>query len=146
MDFIKKFFRSKGVGYYLMAGAFVCGIVSLILYCTIPGDDPSSVFNSGLDASIIVADVIFIVLALAMCVYEIRIVKFAASAVGLYAFLMYIVYEINYIANLIAAIDGTPVSAYCVVTLVFGLAAWILALVSGCLSKSGFKMPKEQLS
>ncbi|MCD8286316.1 MAG: hypothetical protein LUD50_03700 [Clostridia bacterium] len=142
MDFIKRFFKSKGVEYYLMIGAFACGIAALIAYCLTGADN----FTPNLDSTVTAAYIIFIVLALGMCVYEIRIVKFITAAVGLYAFLMYIVYKINYLASIIAAIDGTPITAGFVCTLIFGLAAWILSLVSGCLMKTGFKKPKEMLS
>lgn len=142
MEFLKKFFKSKGAGYYLMAGAFVCGTVSLILYCTAGVSE----FTPALNPAITAAYAIFIILSLAMCIYEIRAVKAITAAVGLYAFLMYVVFEINYIANLIAAIDGTPVTAGFVLTLIFGLAAWVLSLVSACMMKSGFRKPGEMLS
>ncbi|MCD8308184.1 MAG: hypothetical protein LUD51_08185 [Clostridia bacterium] len=142
MNFLKNFFKSKGVSYYLMAGAFVCGIVCLALYLTTGETE----FTPTLDVTVTVAYVIFFVLALAMLIYEIRIVKFLTAAVGLYAFLMYIVFEVNYITNLLVSIDPTALNAGFVCILVFGLVGWLCALVSGCLTNGGFKKPKEMLS
>ncbi len=148
MDFFNKtvskaktFLKSKGAAYYLMAGAFVCGIVAVILYCTTGVTE----FTPVLDGGITAAFIIFIILSAGMLVYEIRIVKFLTAAVGLYAFLMYIVFEVNYITNLLVSIDPTPVTGGFVCTIIFGLIGWLCALVAGCLTESGFKKPKEMM-
>ncbi len=138
---LKAFFKPKGAAYYLMAAAFVCSIVAVILYCTAGVTE----FTPVLDGGITAAFIIFIILSAGMLVYEIRIVKFLTAAVGLYAFLMYIVFEVNYITNLLVSIDPTPVTGAFVCTIIFSLAAWICALVAGCLTDSGFKKPKEMM-
>ncbi|MCD8040352.1 MAG: hypothetical protein LUF82_02420 [Clostridia bacterium] len=130
---IKDFFRGKRVGYYFMAGALVFGIVALILY----QQTGATEFTPVLDNTVTASYIIFIVLAAAMLVYELRIVKFITQAVGLYAFLMYIVFEVNYITNLLVAIDPTELTASFVLTIVFGALAWICALVSAIMTKTG---------
>lgn len=132
---VKTFFKEKRAGYYLMAVALVCGIVSLILYLQTGVTE----FTPEIDSTVTVAYSIFIALAAIMLVYEVRIIKFMTSAVGLYAFLMYIVFEVNYITNLFVAIDPTELTAGFVLTIVFGVLAWICSLVSACLTRTGIK-------
>ena len=55
---------------------------------------------------------------------------FLVYALGLLAWLFYLTSEINYIANILVAIDGTGVSSFFVLRAGLFLAAWLLALLS----------------
>ena len=51
-------------------------------------------------------------------------------ALGLLAWLFYLTNEINYLANIMVAIDGTALSPVFVINTVLFLAAWLCALLS----------------
>lgn len=142
MNVITKFFKSRGIGYYVMIPAALCGIVALIVYVLTGVTE----FTPTLDVSVSIAYCIFIALCIISMVIDLRIVKFCAFAVGLFGFLMYIVFQVNYISNLFVAIDPTPVTAGFVCVLLFGALAFVAALVSGIMTKSGLEPLKIERS
>lgn len=64
-----------------------------------------------------------------------RAAKYLLYLMGLMTWLEYIATEVNYFANLIAAIDGSAVSVTVVVTILCMAAAFILMLVSAVMQK-----------
>ena len=140
MDKIKAFFKSKGIGYYLMFAAFACGLAALITYLATGVTE----FTPALDGAVTASYVVFLVLCVAALVADLRIVKYLAAAMGLFSVLRFIVFDINYITNLLVSIDPTPVTAGFVLSVLFGVLAFGVSLAAGILTKSGLAPLKKE--
>ena len=133
MDKIKAFFKGKGICYYLMFGAFACGLAALIIYISTGVTE----FTPELDGAVTASYIVYLVICVAALVVDLRIVKYLAAAVGLFSVLRFIVFDINYITNLLVSIDPTPVTAGFVLSIIFGVLCFGISLAAGILTKSG---------
>lgn len=131
MEMIRKFFASKGVGYYLSLLGLACGIAALVLYYQTGITD----FSPSLDTSAIVSCWIFMALCLVSLVLDFKEVRYVAYLVGLYAFMAYVGSQATYIANIFVSIDGSVFSAGFIATAVFFVLAFVIMLVAALMTK-----------
>lgn len=119
----------KSLSGILMIISIVASIVALILYI-LTGVTP---FTPKLSTPVI----IFLSIGIPLGIVSILIPKFSkqikylAYIMFLFAFLMFVVAEITYIANIFVAIDGTSFSASFIITFIMLIASFVLALISG---------------
>lgn len=123
--------RIKSVRFWLTVLSFICAVVTLILYVTMGKNE----FNTELSGKVIAFYCIIIAASVFLCVMEIRYGKFIVYLLGLVAWLEYFVTQINYIANVFTAIDGSTFSVAFIMTVIFGALVWLAALVSAILQK-----------
>ncbi len=135
MNRIKSFFKGKRTGYYLMFAALASGIAALATYLNTGVGE----FTPKLDGAVTLSYAIFAVFCAAALILDLRIIKYLCFSTGLFALLRFIVFDINYITNLLVSIDPTPVTAGFVLTVVFGIIAMGTALAAGILTKSGLE-------
>ena len=93
-------------------------------------------FNTVLSLKVVIPLAAAIALSLAMVIRGVKMVKYLLYLCGLYAWAEYIVTQVNYIANVFVAIDGTTFSVGFLLTLAAGLLAWIMALSSAICQKT----------
>lgn len=129
MEQIIKFFKKKGLGYYLTPFALGLGIAALVIYC----QTGVTSFSISLSTKCIVFSCIGIALCALGLVFDFRELRYLAFLSYLYAFLWFIDSQVNYIANVFVSIDGYGFTAgflgaaICfVLALAFALAAGIL--------------------
>ena len=129
MNFIKKFFAGKGVGYYVTLVALVTAIISLVLY----NNNGITKFNAKLNTTAIVC--LWIAIALLACsmVFEFKQVKYCAYFACLFGFFGFIQSQATYIANVFVAIDGNSFSGGFIATTVFFVLAVVFSLLSAVL-------------
>ncbi len=119
----------KSLSGILMIISIVASIAALILYI-LTGVTP---FTPKLSTPVI----IFLSIGIPFGIASILIPKFSkqikylAYIMFLFAFLMFVVAEITYIANIFVAIDGTSFSASFIITFIMLIASFVLALISG---------------
>ena len=119
----------KSLSGILMIISIVASIAALILYI-LTGVTP---FTPKLSTPVI----IFLSIGIPFGIASIFIPKFSkqikylAYIMFLFAFLMFVVAEITYIANIFVAIDGTSFSASFIITFIMLIASFVLALISG---------------
>lgn len=82
--------------------------------------------------------VISSVLMLIFTIIEIKEGKYLSFVLMLWCWLSYFITQVNYIANLIADIDGNSISVAFVSTVLLGAFSWAFALVSAILQKKNF--------
>ncbi len=134
MGKLKEFLRKKDLSSIFIVAAFICALITLIIYLNTGIDQ----FTTKLSAKVITLLIICIVVGVAVSVFEVKTGKFVVYLSGLWAWLSYIITQVNYIANLIADIDGNSVSAAFITTILFGALTWIFSLVSALLQKKDF--------
>lgn len=78
------------------------------------------------------------ILSLVLLPLRSKALTYIAYLCGLYAWLEFLVSQINYIANVFVAIDGSSFSKAFLATAVLGLAAWILAVAAAVRHPSVF--------
>ncbi|MDD2957086.1 MAG: hypothetical protein PHE06_02915 [Lachnospiraceae bacterium] len=73
-----------------------------------------------------------------LIIWKNKALTYGAYLCGLYAWLEFLTSQINYIANVFVAIDGSRFSISFIVLVLVGLAAWAMALVSAMRNPSVF--------
>ena len=138
MDRIKSFFRERSLGFYIAFPAMAIALVTIFLYKKIG----VTVFSPTLNKETIlflILGISCVAVSLVMSFIPCRYVKmftklvhFAAYLMCLYAFLMFVYSQINFIANVLVAIDGNSFSGEFILTMVFYiLACFLVALSAG---------------
>lgn len=130
MNFIKKFFADKGVGYYLTAFALVFSVISLVLY----GKNGITKFSATLNTSAIVCLWITIALLAVSLVFQFKQVKYVAYFACLFGLFGFVQSQATYIANVFVAIDGNSFSGGFIATTVFFVLAVLFSLLSAALT------------
>lgn len=121
----------RGLSFLFSVASLVFAVVTLILYVNTGIDE----FTTSLSAKFIALLIVFCVLAVIFSVCEIKLGKYAMYLVGFWAWLEYIISQVNYLANILVSIDGSTFSAAFICTVLFGALAWVCALVSAILQK-----------
>lgn len=128
---IKKFLAGRGLGYYLSLLAVICGIVAGIMY-TCKG---ATSFNPDLNSGVVVCVWLGVALCAVTAVFDLKDIRYVASMIFLYGFMWYIYSQVTYIANVFVAIDGYGFTPVFIITFIFLLLSFALALLSGILTK-----------
>ena len=116
----------------LLAGAL--GVLALILYLR----DGRTSFDPNYSVYAIVGFSLGIAFALAGVIAKWRPLYFLSYLAFLYAFIHYIVSQINLIANILYGVDGSTFSAVFYVTIISAFAACLLALIAGIVAKGKY--------
>lgn len=138
MEKIKDFLRKKSLSSIFIVAAFLCAVTTLLIYVNTGVDQFSTVLSS----KVILLLGICIVLGFILMFFEVKIGKYAVYLVGLWAWLSYLITQVNYIANLIADIDGNSMSIAFITTVLFGSLTWLFSLVSAITQKKDFNFSK----
>ncbi len=131
---IKKLLTQRGVSFYLAVASFVLALVVLILYLSTGVTE----FTPKLDGATVALLIVGLIINAATAVFEVKMAKYVAYIIYLFAFCTYIRSEISYIANVFVSIDGTQFSASFLCTAIFMLAAIVVSLVSACFIRDNF--------
>lgn len=131
MMMLKKKETKRGLSFCLILGACVCDLAALLLYFFAGVSE----FTPTLSGKVLVLMSVSLAGAVLLAVFEIKPVKYVLYLIGLWAWLEYISTEVNYFANLIAAIDGSAVSVAVVLTILFGALGFLLMLASAIVQK-----------
>ncbi len=121
----------KGSGRIFMLLALLFGIGALFCYLTTGKTE----FTPDYEERVIVLYAIFCACALLCFLFTMRIGRVLTYGLGLWAFLEFIVCQLNYIANIFVSIDPTPVTVEFLITAVCGLTAFVCALISALKTK-----------
>ncbi len=135
MDKLAKFFKGRTKGFYFVAFGFVFSLIALILYALTGVNE----FAPKYSTSLFVATSLALVLSLFSRVREWKLVREFAYLFALYSFICYIGTQVNYVANLLVAIDGSSLSLGFVFSVVFFFLAFLADLISVFLSKKPVK-------
>ena len=140
MDRVKTFFRERSLGFYLAFPAMIIALITIFLYKKIG----ITVFSPTLNKSTIVfliLGIVFTGISLGMGFVPVKYVKIFAKTVRfvaylfyVYAFMMFIYSQVNFIANVLVGIDGNSFSSTFILTVVFYLLACVLTAVSAGLN------------
>ncbi len=103
----KKKLKGKGVGYFLTIPAVILGILSVYLYMK----NGVTVFSPELDNGVIAVFWIAVVASAINLFVEWKGFKYLSYLLFLYAFILYIGTQVNYITNVFVSIDGYTFSA-----------------------------------
>lgn len=131
MNTVKKFFAGRGVGYYLSLLAVICGVVAGVCYIR----TGVTSFSPELNTLALVCIWTAVALCVLTAVLDFKDIRYIAAMVFLYGFMWYIYSQVTYIANVFVAIDGYGFTAEFLVTLIFLLLSFVLALLAGILTK-----------
>ena len=136
MDRVKTFLRERSLGFYLAIPAMIIAFITIFLYKKIG----ITVFSPTLNKETIlflILGIIFTVISLGMTFVPFRyvnmfskLVRFIAYLFYLFAFLMFIYSQVNFIANVFVAIDGNTFSGTFILTMVFYILACLLTGLS----------------
>ncbi|MCD7885270.1 MAG: glycoside hydrolase family 3 C-terminal domain-containing protein [Lachnospiraceae bacterium] len=131
-NFIKNWKERKhGLSFFLNLAASVCYLAALLLYLL----GGVSEFTPTLSQKVIVLLSLCLAGSLLLLLLENKLGRYLLAMLGLWTLLEYIVTEVNYFANLIAAIDGSAISVTVVLTIVIGVLGFLLMLISAILQK-----------
>lgn len=138
---MKSFLRSiwssatgkRGISFYFSLACLVCMTISLILYNT----TGVTTFTPELSGKVLALMYACIIVSALVCVFEIKIAKYALYMLCLAAWLEHLLSESFFISNVFVGIDGNSFSAEFICAVVFGLLGWATALVSAILQKDG---------
>ena len=108
MNIIVKFFKTRGVGYYLTIPGLVLGIVALIMY----NQTGVTSFSPALNQNAIIC-----------------------LSVGISLCALYLYSQVTYITNVFVAIDGNTFTADFIVTFVSFILAFVVTLLAGILTR-----------
>lgn len=131
MNTLKTMLKERGISFYFMIASFVFALVTWILYAVTGANE----FTPELSGKVLALLIVFTLLTVAVSVVEVKLAKYATYIFGFWAWLEFIIWNANYLANVFTAIDGESFSAEFILTVVFGALAWIAALVSAILQK-----------
>ena len=137
---MKKKLSEFGIGFYLTVVAIIFTVLAAVFYSKSGVTD----FAKDLDNQVVIISIISAVIALISMVLEVipnnivkltvKPVRYVSFLMTLYAYIAYLGTQATYIANLLVAIDPTPVTSGFVMTNAFFVLAAVLTLVSACLN------------
>lgn len=144
MKSLKKLLSGRGISTFFMLAALICAFVALLIYVNTGVDQ----FSKELSGKVVAIWIVSVVLAVVFTVFEIKEGKYVVYVLSLWGWLSYFITQVNYIANLVADIDGNSVSATFVSIVLCGALAWIFALVSAIVQKKDFcpQLCKEKIA
>ena len=87
-----------------------------------------------------------IALSVLFAVFEIKLGKYLLYLFCFWMWLEYLISEASYISNVFVSIDGNSFSSNFILTVVFGLLAWLLALIAAILQKAEIGSAKNAAS
>ena len=119
---------------WLLLIASVLGIVELALYLK----DGRTSFDPNYSVYAIVGMGLGILLGLAGVISKGRPLYFLSYLAFLYAFIHYIVSQINLIANILYGVDGSTFSPVFYITVIAAFAACLLSLIAGIMAKGKY--------
>lgn len=145
LNYLKNVLIKRGIAVGFALVAFVCSIVTYCMYQKAGVNDFVAELSDSVNALMIWA----IVLSAIFTVFEVKLGKYATYIVMLAAWLSFITSQVNYITNILVAIDGTAITSEFVLTVVFGALAWIFMLVSAIIQRreigsQGIKRAKKE--
>lgn len=130
----------KGISYYILISATGLGVLELILYLAAGRTS----FDPNYSVYAIAGMVLGVLCGAVFAVKPNRATAFVEYLCFLYAFIQYIVSQINLIANILYDVDGSSFPPVFFVTVIASFAAFVLALVAGIAMK-GKKSAKERV-
>lgn len=145
------FTRLKDKSVILLAVSALVQIVSLIVYAATGLTE----FTAELSVTVLVCGSLSAVFGIAVLVLILLgvggdrarkvfdICMYIVYLLGLLAWVFYFTSEVNYLVNIIVAIDGTKLTAAFVFTVLLFLIAWVAALVSAILYRASSKSSEE---
>jgi hypothetical protein len=107
--------------------AAVCAVIALILYVT---TGVTNFTANKLDGWVIGWLLVGVILSLISAVFDFKLLKYFTFISLLVAFLQFILFEIDYIANIFTSIDPTAITLPFVATMVFCIVNVISSLIS----------------
>lgn len=131
METLRNVLTKRGIPFYFMAASVLSAVIMLILYRTTGVTE----FTPVLNGKVIALITAFIVLAVLLTVFEVKVLKYGLYLFGLFMWLEYVTSEVNYIANVFVSIDGNSFTPSFILTVLFGLLAWACVLASAILQK-----------
>jgi len=131
LNYLKDVLLKRGIAVGFSLAAFVCSIVTYCIYQKAGVNEFVAELSSGVTALMVWS----IVLSAIFTVFEVKLGKYATYMVMLAAWLSFITSQINYISNVLVAIDGNSWTSEFILTVVFGALAWIFMLVSAIIQR-----------
>ena len=135
MEFSSFFdFKQKNKASLILGvAALIAGIAALIIFQASKSAEftKQRIETYRQDIYVTAALIAGIVLCGAGLVFDLKIVKYFGFIAYLFAFLNYIVFEVDYLGSIFSSIDPTEITADFVAMLVLLAAATVLALISG---------------
>lgn len=131
MNIIVKFFKTRGVGYYLTIPGLVLGIVALIMY----NQTGVTSFSPALNQNAIICLSVGISLCALSLIADFKEIKYIAAIIFLYSFMWYLYSQVTYITNVFVAIDGNTFTADFIVTFLSFILAFVVTLLAGILTR-----------
>ena len=125
LNFIGQFFKSRRIGYYFTLPAFVFAILGLVFYQK--GYNLQFGVISEEAVNVYIAGIVVCAVAL---LADFKEVKFISLCLLLYAFLVSLTSQANYITNVFVSIDGNSFTAEFLCGAIFGLLGWLFELLA----------------
>ncbi len=94
-----------------------------------------STFTPVLSTKVIVMESICIDIGVLLVLFEVKNGKYGLYLLSLWTWLEFLFYEASYISNVLVGIDGNQFSIGFILTVIFGLLAWVCTLISAILQK-----------
>ena len=135
MDKLAKFFKERTKGFYFVALGFVFSLISLVLYALTGVNE----FAPKYSVVLFVTTACSLALSLFSRIREWKLVREFAYLFAPYSFICYIGTQVNYVANLLVAIDGSSFSMGFLFSVIFFFLAFLADLISVFLSKKPVK-------
>lgn len=136
MDRVKIFLRERSLGFYLAFPAMIIALITIFLYKKIGINTFSPTLNKQAILFLILG-ISFTLISLVISLIPLKyvnqfgkIIRFGAYLMILYAFIMFIYSQVNFIANVFVGIDGNSFSSTFILTIIFYLLSCILTAVS----------------
>ncbi len=123
--------KGKGVGYFLTIPAVILGILCIYLYM----QNGVTVFSPDLDNSVIIVFAVATVVSAVNLLVEWKGLKYLSYLLFLYAFILFIGTQVNYITNVFVSIDGYTFSAGFIATVAVMVATVVVQLVAAIMTR-----------
>lgn len=124
-------FSKRGLSFWFILAAFVFSVITLIVY----NATGVTSYTPSLSGKVIALLCVGAVLGVLFSICEIKVGKYAVYLITFWAWLEYLISQASYLSSIMVAIDNVAINTGFVLTTVFGLLAWVAALVSAILQK-----------
>ena len=148
-----EFTRLKNLPMLFLGCGLVVEAIALIIYFATGVNE----FNETLSTPVIAFGFVTIGLGLALLCLRVFALDESRFLMGLFdmgilidylfallAFMFYVTTQVNYLANVMVAIDGTTISASFIFTFLFYLIGFVLILISGITSKKLYQVAEKE--
>lgn len=132
--------RRRDASFVLSAAALVLTAAMLIAYAL----TGTSTFTPVLSGKVLALMGVCIFLDAVFTLFEVKLGKYAMYLMGLWMWLEYLLSQLSYISNVLVGIDGNQFSVGFLMTVAFGLLAWVAALASAILQKVEWGIPQDE--